>query len=718
MDYLAGAHTATDVAVDVQFPNLSKNKDEFDYSSSDPSSVGGGDDLKVAVMEHDDLLDHDRRTSSSSAFESELIRTPPPPPESSSLTTATTTTTSLSTPHSSPYSTTHAIPATAITATTTTTTATPTSFTDIVSATASPRGKKRNSSGEPICNSNYDTNNITTKTIDTSSIGITTGSSPGPGPGLGLGLGPRSVSVSGSVSGIGPSSSFGSGHGSSLNTNTNTHRPLGPAHLEHDYSLARTALSRAISQAVYDLYGFSIPVRDASVEARRPSGQGCLQAIRKHPLVRRACVGVDRADRALEDALGRGERWENTGVPDEWRWGSEVLRPFEWAWVPPEVKVGGRGKGGGGVGKRARMEVDTELIIESRTRGQQKRKAESGLGLGLSSGSRFGFGFGSGGRLGLGSGGGLGSGDRVDGRRSVDRGVVVDVDQSVVDVDVDRRNKVRKVSGLGDASSSDLRSTLGVGMGREAEGKFESRFASESELVRDSIVSGAAGASSLSLSSTTVISATTTTMGAVTVTPAIIVIGAPTVTASTTATAPVSKHLPPPTSSSSSISSSSSPSSYASLSVSNPGTPVEKRKRGRPRKIPRVEGCSVSAPVPVGSSSLSVTGVGAGGRVGTGAGAGNGNRDMRGTRDTRGVKGVMQGAAVPMSISASSFYGVPSGMNTGSTSATVVNGGGVSAGVGGATATPTVPAKRPRGRPRKHFVRIPLESLMTPIIPV
>ena len=57
-------------------------------------------------------------------------------------------------------------------------------------------------------------------------------------------------------------------------------------------------------------------------------------------------------------------------------------------------------------------------------------------------------------------------------------------------------------------------------------------------------------------------------------------------------------------------------------------------------------------------------------------------------------------------------------MNTGSTSATVVNGGGVSAGVGGATATPTVPAKRPRGRPRKHFVRIPLESLMTPIIPV
>ncbi|PAV19294.1 hypothetical protein PNOK_0422800 [Pyrrhoderma noxium] len=80
----------------------------------------------------------------------------------------------------------------------------------------------------------------------------------------------------------------------------------------------------------------------------------------------------------------------------------------------------------------------------------------------------------------------------------------------------------------------------------------------------------------------------------------------------------------------------------------------------------------------------------------------------------------MQGTAVPMSISASSFYGVPSGMNAGTTSATVVNGGGVSggAGVGGATATPTVPAKRPRGRPRKHFVRIPLESLMTPIIPV
>lgn len=163
-------------------------------------------------------------------------------------------------------------------------------------------------------------------------------------------------------------------------------RPLGPAHLEHDYTRARHELSAAVAIAAYDLYQFALPLRDAASEARRPSALD-IPRLRAHPAVQKAATAVDRADRALEEALRRGETWENAEVPACWRWGSgdEKLEAcMEWAYLEPEIRPAKRRRG-----RKTRAEVEVEmkarelgLSVEEdegsvvRTRGQ-KRRAET-----------------------------------------------------------------------------------------------------------------------------------------------------------------------------------------------------------------------------------------------------------------------------------------------------------------------------------------------------
>ncbi|KAL5492124.1 hypothetical protein ACEPAI_3571 [Sanghuangporus weigelae] len=115
-----------------------------------------------------------------------------------------------------------------------------------------------------------------------------------------------------------------------------TLRPLGPKHLEYGYKVARKNLSAAVATAVDELFGFSIPVRNEEIEAKRP-GKGCIPLLRQHPLVRKAADAVDEADRLLEEALARGENW-NTNVPDEWM-RQDDQPEYEWGYKKLEAKT-------------------------------------------------------------------------------------------------------------------------------------------------------------------------------------------------------------------------------------------------------------------------------------------------------------------------------------------------------------------------------------------
>lgn len=112
-------------------------------------------------------------------------------------------------------------------------------------------------------------------------------------------------------------------------------RPLGPVHLEYEYTLARQGYSVAIATAAHELQGFSVPARSEPMKAKRPT-KDCMLALKQHPLVRRTAKALDEADRALEEALGRGELWENTPIPAYCNWSSPHLQAeYEGAYIEP-----------------------------------------------------------------------------------------------------------------------------------------------------------------------------------------------------------------------------------------------------------------------------------------------------------------------------------------------------------------------------------------------
>lgn len=160
-------------------------------------------------------------------------------------------------------------------------------------------------------------------------------------------------------------------------------RPLGPAHLEHDYTRARHELSVAVAIAAYELYHFALPLRDSLHEARRPTSVD-IPKLREHRAVQKAAKKVDEADKALEEALKRGQTWENTEVPACWRWGSEDERlqdAMGWAYLEPEARYAKRRRGRRTRAEKeaemkARMELGIELEEDMsiiKTRGQKRR---------------------------------------------------------------------------------------------------------------------------------------------------------------------------------------------------------------------------------------------------------------------------------------------------------------------------------------------------------
>ena len=115
-------------------------------------------------------------------------------------------------------------------------------------------------------------------------------------------------------------------------------RPQGPRHLEYDYHVALEGLK----EAVYD--GFRqlgcIPPKsvirqqhDAKDGGDTPNFEeltpGIKEKLKAIPTVVRASRKLDEADLALEEALARGETWDNTPVPAEFRWGHPSLEGVE-----------------------------------------------------------------------------------------------------------------------------------------------------------------------------------------------------------------------------------------------------------------------------------------------------------------------------------------------------------------------------------------------------
>lgn len=147
------------------------------------------------------------------------------------------------------------------------------------------------------------------------------------------------------------------------------YRPAGPAHLEHAYSCARAEFRTALITAAHQLFGFSVPVRNSEMEARRPTPEK-YALLRAHPLVKHVAGKLNRIDAALERAISKGRLWDNTPIPEEYRWTEEKLAEYGWAYLPPEQPV---------VKKKEKRERE-EASVEPRITRGAKRRAEAGEG--------------------------------------------------------------------------------------------------------------------------------------------------------------------------------------------------------------------------------------------------------------------------------------------------------------------------------------------------
>lgn len=98
-------------------------------------------------------------------------------------------------------------------------------------------------------------------------------------------------------------------------------RPWGPRHLEYDYNEARKEFQSAAYYALGQ-FGYVPPSRTALAIGKvivNPNSLPSMNNLRRIALFRSACERLDAADAALEEAIARGETWENTPVPVAYR---------------------------------------------------------------------------------------------------------------------------------------------------------------------------------------------------------------------------------------------------------------------------------------------------------------------------------------------------------------------------------------------------------------
>ncbi|EJC99721.1 uncharacterized protein FOMMEDRAFT_160153 [Fomitiporia mediterranea MF3/22] len=113
-------------------------------------------------------------------------------------------------------------------------------------------------------------------------------------------------------------------------------RPWGPRHLEYDYSEARKEFQGAAYYALGQ-YGYVPPRGVTKFKAPPPEELPSMSDLREVPEFAKACRRLDAADRALEEALGRGETWENTPIPEDYlKFSLERLIPDDFCTSRPD----------------------------------------------------------------------------------------------------------------------------------------------------------------------------------------------------------------------------------------------------------------------------------------------------------------------------------------------------------------------------------------------
>lgn len=115
-------------------------------------------------------------------------------------------------------------------------------------------------------------------------------------------------------------------------------RPWGPRHLEYDYHKAYKEFQSA---AYYALGQFGYAPTRGSSRGALPNALPSMADLRKVPYFQKACQQLDKADRALEEALASDQTWDNTPVPEEYfQYSLEDLSPEDMRRERPDNTTG------------------------------------------------------------------------------------------------------------------------------------------------------------------------------------------------------------------------------------------------------------------------------------------------------------------------------------------------------------------------------------------
>lgn len=107
--------------------------------------------------------------------------------------------------------------------------------------------------------------------------------------------------------------------------------PEGPRHLEYDVTKARQHYEEAVYAALYDHFGYApTPMHRRSHVGFNPNlGPEDRAVIKADWRVLKAAKILNETHKQVQDALAKGQTWDNTPIPAEWKWGSGFLQPLE-----------------------------------------------------------------------------------------------------------------------------------------------------------------------------------------------------------------------------------------------------------------------------------------------------------------------------------------------------------------------------------------------------
>lgn len=107
--------------------------------------------------------------------------------------------------------------------------------------------------------------------------------------------------------------------------------PEGPRHLEYDVTIALRNFKEAVYAALYDNFRYApAPLHRRSLVGFNTNLEpGASAVIKADWRVLKAAKTLNEAHKQVRDALAKGETWDNTPIPEEWKGESECLTPLE-----------------------------------------------------------------------------------------------------------------------------------------------------------------------------------------------------------------------------------------------------------------------------------------------------------------------------------------------------------------------------------------------------